>query len=422
MTKISDPLALESDGLLLGARLVTLDGAEGYIPIEDGALGWKDGRLDFVGRAADLPPAMRKAREPMDAAGTVVTPGLIDCHTHAVFAGDRAGEFEQRLQGASYEEIARSGGGIVSSVLATRAASEDELFAQSLPRARALRDDGVTTLEIKSGYGLDFDNERKMLRVARRIGGELGITVRTTFLGAHALPPEFAGRADEYIDAVCEWLPRLHDEGPGGCGGRFLRAHRIHAAQTRRVFEVAAYAWAAGQAARRPVERWRRRGAGRGIRRPVGGPRRTHFRSRRGARWPRPARSRCCCRARSTACAKPCCRRSTPFRRHGVPMAVATDCNPGTSPLQSLRLAMSLACTHFRLTPEEALRGATVNAARALGLRDRGVLRVGMRADFACWHIRQPAELAYWLGGDPLTAIYANGNKPLSAKGTSFGA
>ena len=227
------------DGLILGMDLVTLAGDTGYAIIEGGALGWRDGVLQFVGPASGLPGEPGElAIEVMHAEGCI-TPGLVDCHTHTVFAGDRAGEFEQRLRGASYEDIARAGGGIVSTVRATRAASEDELFVQSLPRARALCADGVTTLEIKSGYGLDFDNERKMLRVARRIGLELGITVRASFLGAHAVPVEFAGRADDYITAVCEWLPRLHGEGLVDAVDAFCERIGFSAAQTRRVFEVA---------------------------------------------------------------------------------------------------------------------------------------------------------------------------------------
>ena len=227
------------DGLLLGPTLVTLDGDAGYGLIEDGALGWRAGVIVHVGTREALHDAPdRLASQVIEATGCV-TPGLVDCHTHLVFAGDRAGEFEQRLQGASYEAIARSGGGIVSTVRAVRAADEDTLLAQSLPRARALVADGATTLEIKSGYGLDFDNERKMLRVARRIGEVLGITVRTTFLGAHALPPEFADRPDAYIDAVCDWLPRLHAEGLVDAVDAFAERIAFSAAQTRRVFEVA---------------------------------------------------------------------------------------------------------------------------------------------------------------------------------------
>lgn len=399
------------DGLILGVDLVTLAGDGGYGAIEDGALAWSDGVLRFVGCSADLPAEPELcAWEVVRAPGGCVTPGLIDCHTHAVFAGDRAGEFEQRLRGISYEQIARDGGGIVSSVRATRQASEQELFGQSLPRAHALRDDGVTTLEIKSGYGLDFDNERKMLRVARRIGQELGITVRTTFLGAHALPPEFAGRADDYIAAVCQWLPRLHDERLVDAVDAFCERIGFTLAQTRKVFETA-------RALGLPVKLHADQlsdGEGAALVAEFGGLSADHVEhtSETGVQ--------AMAAAGTVAVLLPGafhCLRETVlppldlFRQHGLPMAVATDCNPGTSPLQSLRLAMSLACTHFRLTPEEALRGATLNAARALGLNDRGTLQVGMRADFAHWNIRQPAELAYWLGGDPLLASYSGGKR-----------
>ena len=397
------------DGLLVNARLVTLAGDAGYGVIEDGALGWHDGMIVFAGHRTDLPaPPASLADERVDAQGEWVTPGLIDCHTHVVFGGDRAGEFEQRLQGASYEDIARSGGGIVSTVRATRAASEDDLFAQSLPRARALRDDGVTTLEIKSGYGLDFDNERKMLRVARRIGDALGIRVRTTYLGAHALPPEFAGRADDYIDAVCRWLPALHAEGLVDAVDAFCERIGFTAAQTQRVFEAA-------RALGIPVKLHADQlsdGGGAALVAGFAGLSADHveYTSEAGVAALK--------QAGSVAVLLPGAfhvLRETKlppldaFRAHGVPMAVATDCNPGTSPLQSLRLAMSLACTHFRLTPEEALRGATVHAARALGLEDRGRLVVGQRADFVRWRIGQPAQLAYWLGGDLVSAVHAGG-------------
>ena len=397
------------DGLLVNARLVTLAGDAGYGVIEDGALGWHDGILVFAGHRTDLPaPPASLADELVDAQGEWVTPGLIDCHTHVVFGGDRAGEFEQRLQGASYEDIARSGGGIVSTVRATRAASEDDLFAQSLPRARALRDDGVTTLEIKSGYGLDFDNERKMLRVARRIGDALGIRVRTTYLGAHALPPEFAGRADDYIDAVCRWLSALHAEGLVDAVDAFCERIGFTAAQTQRVFEAA-------RALGIPVKLHADQlsdGGGAALVAGFDGLSADHveYTSEAGVAALK--------QAGSVAVLLPGAfhvLRETKlppldaFRARGVPMAVATDCNPGTSPLQSLRLAMSLACTHFRLTPEEALRGATVHAARALGLEDRGRLVVGQRADFVRWRIGQPAQLAYWLGGDLMSAVHAGG-------------
>ncbi len=397
------------DGLLVNARLVTLAGDAGYGVIEDGALGWHDGMIVFAGHRTDLPaPPASLADERVDAQGEWVTPGLIDCHTHVVFGGDRAGEFEQRLQGASYEDIARSGGGIVSTVRATRAASEDDLFAQSLPRARALRDDGVTTLEIKSGYGLDFDNERKMLRVARRIGDALGIRVRTTYLGAHALPPEFAGRADDYIDAVCRWLPALRAEGLVDAVDAFCERIGFTAAQTQRVFEAA---HALGIPVKLHADQLSD-GGGAALVAGFAGLSADHveYTSEAGVTALK--------QAGSVAVLLPGAfhvLRETKlppldaFRAHGVPMAVATDCNPGTSPLQSLRLAMSLACTHFRLTPEEALRGATVHAARALGLKDRGRLVVGQRADFVRWRIGQPAQLAYWLGGDLVSAVHVGG-------------
>ncbi len=397
------------DGVLVNARLVTLAGDVGYGAVEDGALGWRDGRLVFAGPRATLPTAPDAlADEVIDAQGDWITPGLVDCHTHVVFGGDRAGEFEQRLQGASYEEIARAGGGIVSTVRATREADENDLFAQSLPRARALRDDGVTTLEIKSGYGLDLENERKMLCVARRIGEELGITIRTTFLGAHALPPEYAGRADDYITAVCAWLPLLHAEGLVDAVDAFCERIGFTEAQTRRVFETA-------RSLGLPVKLHADQlsdGGGAALVAGFGGLSADHveYTSEAGVAAMK--------RAGSVAVLLPgafhVLRETTlppldAFRTHGVPMAVATDCNPGTSPLQSLRLAMSLACTHFRLTPEEALRGATVHAAQALGLADRGRLVTGQCADFIRWRIGQPAQLAYWLGGGLVSAVHAGG-------------
>ncbi|MBE2291438.1 MAG: imidazolonepropionase [Xanthomonadales bacterium] len=403
--------ALRWDGLAVNANLATLQGEAGYGSIEDGALGWKDGLLVFAGPRAALPGTPESlAAEVVDAGGRWITPGLVDCHTHLVFGGDRAGEFEQRLGGASYEEIARSGGGIVSSVRATRAADEEHLLAQSLPRARALFGDGVTTVEIKSGYGLDFESERRMLRVARRIGEILGMTVRTTFLGAHALPPEYAGRADAYIDAACAWLPRLHAEGLVDAVDAFCERIGFDPAQTRRVF-------AAAQALGLPVKLHADQlsdGDGAALVAGFGGLSADHV------EHTSPAGVAAMARAGTVAVLLPGAfhvlreTRLPPldgFRASGVPMAVATDCNPGTSPLQSLRLAMSLACTHFRLTPEEALRGASVNGALALGLRDRGRLQPGLRADFVLWDIGQPAELAYWLGGDLRLASWIGGRR-----------
>jgi imidazolonepropionase len=397
------------DGLIVGAALATLDD-DGYGAVEDGALAWHDSRIAFAGPRAALPgPPETLAREVIEAGG-LITPGLVDCHTHLVFAGDRAREFELRLQGASYEQIARAGGGILSTVHAVRAASEDALLQQSLPRARALVADGVTTLEIKSGYGLDLDNERKLLRVARRIGATLGVSVRTTFLGAHALPEEYRERADDYIAAVCAWLPQLHGEELVDAVDAFCEGIGFTPAQTRRVFEAARRL---GLPVKLHADQLGDLG-GAALAAEFGALSADHV------EYTNEAGVRAMAAHGTVAVLLPGAfhvLRETQlpplaaFRAHGVPIAVATDCNPGTSPLLSLRQAMQLACAHFRLTPEEALRGATRHAARALGLDDRGLLRVGLRADFVHWNIRHPAELCYWLGGRLAQGVYAGGRR-----------
>lgn len=402
-------------GVVTGVTLATLDFDNGYGLITDAALAWREGVITYAGPRVHLPADTRHGVEVHAFDGGVITPGLVDCHTHLVFAGNRAAEFEQRLQGASYEEIARAGGGILSTVHAVRAASEEALLAQSLPRAQALLRDGVTTLEIKSGYGLDFDNERKMLRVARRIGETLGITVRTTCLAAHALPPEYsgsepAGNADSYINAVVDWLPRLHAEGLVDAVDAFCEGIGFSPAQTRRVFDAAR---ALGLPVKLHADQLSDLG-GAALVAEFGGLSADHI------EYTSEAGVRAMAQAGSVAVLLPGAfhvLRETKLpplellRAHGVVMAVATDCNPGTSPLLSLRQAMQLACTHFRLMPEEALRGATMHAARALGLSDRGVLRCGMRADFVHWRIGEPAELCYWLGGDLAAAVFANGER-----------
>jgi len=389
------------DGLLIDCRLATLvDNKAPYGAIERAALGWKDGLITYAGAMSALPgqaDALAAHVESMD--GAWITPGLIDCHTHLVFGGDRAHEFEQRLGGATYEDIARAGGGIMSTVRATREANEKSLLAQSLPRARALVADGVTTIEIKSGYGLDLDNERKMLRVARRIGETLGIGISTTLLAAHALPPEFAGRADGYIDDVCaRVLPAIAREGLADAVDAFCERIAFTPAQTRRVFEKA-------RELNLPVKLHADQLSDLG-----GAALAAEFgaRSAEHLEHTSDAGVRAMAVAGTVAVLLPgayYALRETKlppidaFRSAGVAIAIASDLNPGTSPLLSLRLAMSMACTLFRLTPQEALRGATVNAAQALGLADRGTLEPGKRADFVIWNIERPADLCYWIGG-----------------------
>lgn len=399
------------DGLLIHARVVTLTGDTGYGLVEQAAMAWRAGRIVWLGAMADLPGAPDAlAATVIDAGNALVTPGLIDCHTHLVFAGDRAGEFEQRLHGASYADIARAGGGIVASVSATRQASEEELLAQSLPRAQALLAEGVTCLEIKSGYGLDLDSERKMLRVARRIGEGLGITVRTTFLGLHAVPPEFAQRRDDYVAAVCDdWLPTLAAEGLVDAVDVFCENIGFTPAETRRCFQRAREL---ALPVKLHAEQLSDQG-GAALVAEFGGLSADHL------EWLSEEGIAVMAEAGTVAVLLPgayYALRDTheppigALRAAGVPMAVATDLNPGTSPLPSLRLAMNLACTLFRLTPEETLRGATVHAARALSLAEqRGRLAPGQRADFLLWPVRHPAELSYWIGAYPQPRVFIGG-------------
>ncbi len=398
-------------GVLTDARLVALAGADGYAPIDDGAVAWRDGRIVFAGPARDLPEAVRRSARVDSVGGALVTPGLIDCHTHLVFAGDRASEFALRLEGASYEQIARAGGGIVSTVERTRAASEDALFEASLARARDLVRDGVTTLEIKSGYGLDAASERKMLRVARRIGDALGVAVRTTFLGAHALPPEYRGRGDAYVDAVCAMLPALAAEGLVDAVDAFCEGIGFTPGQVRRVFEAAR---AQGLPDKLHADQLSDLG-GAGLAAEFGGLSADHL------EYTSDAGVAAMAAAGTVAVMLPGAfyalreTRLPPiaaFRTHNVPLAVATDLNPGTSPLRSLRLAMSMACTLFRLTPEEALRGTTQHAARALGLHEtKGSLAPGMDADLVAWDTDTPESLSYWIGGGMARRVFACGRE-----------
>jgi imidazolonepropionase len=401
-----------ADAIWTNARLATMvAGGSAYGAIDDGALAVRDGRLAWVGARADLPPALRgRGTREHDAGGRWITPGLIDCHTHLVYAGSRAREFEQRLNGATYEEIARAGGGIRSTVAATRAAAEAVLLAASAPRLRALAAGGVTTVEIKSGYGLDTGTEAKMLRVAHALGRSLPVTVRTTFLGAHALPPEFDGRADAYIDEVCgRMLPEIARAGLAAAVDAFCERIAFSAAQTARVFEAAK---ALGLPVKLHAEQLSDQGG-------------AQLAARFGAlsadhlEYVGEAGVAALARAGTVAVLLPGAfyfLRETQLppvellRRHGVAMAVATDCNPGSSPLTSLLLALNMACTLFRLTPEEALAGATRIAARALGLADEaGTLEAGKAADFVLWDVERPAELAYAIGANPCHAVVKAG-------------
>ena len=399
------------DHLFVDATLVTLAGPQGYGLVQEGAVAWKDGSVAFAGRIADLPAHPHECAAQVESlGGALVTPGLVDCHTHLVFAGNRADEFELRLQGATYEQIARAGGGIVSSVRKTRAASEDELFAESLPRARMLASEGVTTIEIKSGYGLELEAERKMLAVARRIGATLGVTVRTTFLGAHAVPPEYAGRADEYVDEVAtRMLPALARDGLVDAVDAFCESIGFSNAQTRRVFEAARIL---GIPVKLHADQLSDLDGG-SLVAEFGGLSADHveYTNENGVRAMASSGAVAVLLPGSFYCLRET--RMPPIaalRQCGVPMAVATDLNPGTSPVCSLLQAMNQACVLFRLTPEEALRGATVNAARALGLAGRkGVLAPGADADLVVWNVRTPAELAYWVGGVRAARVIARG-------------
>jgi imidazolonepropionase len=390
-----------------GARLATLADARGWGLVERGALLVDGDTIAWAGAEADL-PAHPRADAEIDLGGALVTPGLVDCHTHLVYAGQRAGEFEQRLEGASYEDIAKAGGGIRSTVAATRAASDETLFDLARARALALMSEGVTTIEIKSGYGLSAEHEARCLRVARKLGRTLPLAVRTTCLSAHALPPEYDGRADDYIDAVCAWLPALQREGLVDAVDAFCERIAFTTTQTRRVFEVA-------RALDLPVKLHAEQlsdSGGAALAAEFGALSCEHLEhlSETGVG--------AMANAGSVAVLLPGAyyflreTQAPPIaqlRAAGVPIAIATDHNPGSSPTLSPVLMLSMACTLFRLTPEEALRGMTVHAARALGLADRGTLAVGQRADLAVWNVAHPNELAYWFGRNPCARVIFGG-------------
>jgi imidazolonepropionase len=374
---------MRCDRLWRNAKLVTLAGP-GLGIVEKGMVAARDGLIVYAG-PEDAAPGAFEAERITECLGMLVTPGLIDCHTHLVHAGSRAREFEQRLAGVSYEEIARQGGGIVSTVRATRAASEEQLAAESLLRLIKLVDEGVTTVEIKSGYGLTLADERKQLRVARALASDhaRGVSVTTTFLGAHALPPEFAGRADDYIEEVCRMLPALAEEGLVDAVDAFCEHIGFSREQTRRVFNLHGAELAAEYGALSA----------------------DHLEHADEAAIAAMARSK------TVAVLLPGAfyflreTKQPPLdllRKHGVPIALATDCNPGTSPLTSPLLVMNMAATLFRMTVDECVIGMTRAAAQALGMNDRGTLETGKRCDLAVWAVDEPAELVYAIGRNRL--------------------
>ena len=401
--------ALQWDAIWIHGQVVACENA-GQI-MADAAVAVKDGNIAWVGAMHDLPDKPEAlATNVHDVTGCCVTPGLIDCHTHLVFAGNRAHEFEQRLEGKTYEEIARQGGGIQSTVAATRAASFDELFEHSLPRAKALQRSGVTTLEIKSGYGLDFETEAKMLRVAKKIGEVLPVTVKRTFLGAHTVPQEFRGKAQDYVDLVCHaMIPRIAEEKLADAVDVFCESIAFNLEQTEQVFAAAREhqlqvkchgeqlscmdsAVLAAKYQALSVDHLEHASA---------------------------AGIQSIQASDTVAVLLPGAfyflrEKQLPsielMRQSGVYMALASDCNPGTSPIMSLLLIMNMACTLFRMAPAEVMQGVTLNAARALGMQQtHGSITVGKVADLAVWRVQSPAELCYYLGNQPLMTLVKSG-------------
>ena len=397
------------DAIWINGKVVT--GSRAGLVIEQGAVAVQDGKITWVGSMNDLKDSPESlANTVYDVSGHTITPGLVDCHTHLVFAGNRAHEFEKRLEGATYEDIARIGGGIQSTVTATRKASEDELFEQSLPRAIALQKSGVTTLEIKSGYGLDFATEAKILRAAKRIGETLGLTLKRTFLGARTVPTEYKGKTQEYVDLVCnDMIPRIAEEKLADAVDVFCEHIAFNLTQTEQVFEAAAKyhlavkchgeqltcsdsAVLAAQHQALSVDH-------------------LEYASDKGIK--------AMAAAGLVAVLLPgafYCLRETQLppismmRELHVPIALASDCNPGTSPVMSMLVIMNMACTLFRMTPNEVLQAVTLNAARALGLHEtHGSIELGKAADMIIWRVQSPIELCYFVGHQPLASYIKSG-------------
>ncbi|MGP5104235.1 imidazolonepropionase [Psychrobacter celer] len=428
---INDSILTSFDHIIINANLATFSAQYGfdiysdnqsanqnndqnkstpYGQLESAAIGIKDGKIAWVGTYEQIKPHLThyKSDQIKDVHGNWITPGLIDCHTHIVYGGNRSNEFEARLQGASYQDIAAQGGGIVSTVSATRTASEEELFTQSEKRLLSLLREGVTSIEIKSGYGLDLDTERKMLKVARALGDKHHIHVSTTYLAAHALPPEYKDRADAYIEQVCQWLPILHSEGLIDAVDGFCENIAFSSEQIKRVFDVA-------RSLDLPVKLHSEQLSNIGASALV-----TEYQGLSSDHLEHLAEDDIKKMATSNTVAVLLpgafyTLRDTKLppiealRKHRVPMAISTDCNPGTSPLTSLLLAMNMGCTLFYLTTEEVLAGATVHAAQALGLAKKGKIEVGCDADLVLWDIARPADLAYQMGLNPIAGIMVQG-------------
>lgn len=402
---------MEFDAVWINASLATMtDNGQPYGAINDGAIAVKEGVIVYAGSKADLPAFDALATPLYDVKGQWIIPGFIDCHTHLIYAGNRANEFEMRLNGASYQQIAAAGGGIASTVKATRAASHETLFTLAKDRLNALQAEGVTTVEIKSGYGLDLANEQKILEVAALLDEHHPVQICKTFLGAHALPPEYKDDADGYIDAVCHMLPLLQQQQLVDAVDVFCEGIGFSVAQSRKVFNAAR---ALGLPVKAHAEQLSDLG-GAALVAEFSGLSADHieFLSEEGVA--------AMAKAGTVAVLLPGAfyfLRETQqppialLRRYNVPMALASDLNPGTSPFCSLQLMLNMACTLFRLTPEEALLGVTRHAATALGLTDRGRLQVGMRADFGCYAISQPAELCYQFGVKPLQQLVIGGQR-----------
>ena len=385
------------DTVYVGFNAATMVPTGDYGPIKDAAIGVENGRIAWLGPASELP---HHTATIVNLGGGWVTPGLVDCHTHLVFGGDRSAEYEMRLQGTSYQAIAKAGGGIASTVTDTRSASAEELLTCAKKRLQALMADGVTCVEVKSGYGLDLATEEKMLRVARTLGEQLSVTLRTTCLAAHALPPEYQGEADAYIDLVCEQIiPAIAKAGLADAVDGFCEGIAFSVAQIERVFQTAL-------TYQLPVKLHAEQLSNLGG---SGLAAKYHALSSDHLEYLSHEDAHAMADAGTVAVILPgafFCLKETQqppiqkLRELGVPMAIASDCNPGSAPVLSLRLMMGMACTMFGFTPLEALQGVTCHGAQALGLgHSHGQLKLGYAADFVCWDIQKPAELSYWLGG-----------------------